>query len=97
MKTTVKMHSMLALGRSHRRVGAPGLQGQGTFISGGELRFMATPVGSAVAEASASANPTADRMADRKGESSPVEEAAVDSSGRRIHGSWKRGIVVSLT
>jgi len=84
MKTTVKMHSMLALGRSQRRVRAPGLQGQVSFIPGGELLVMATPWGSAVAEASASAKPTADRMADREGELSPVAESAYDSSGQMI-------------
>jgi hypothetical protein len=36
---------MLAPGRSQRRVRAPGLQGRGFFIPGGELRFMATPLG----------------------------------------------------
>jgi hypothetical protein len=84
MKTTVKMHSMLALGGSQRRVRAPGLQGQVSFIPGGELLVMATPWGSAVAEASASAKPTADRMADREGELSPVAESAYDSSGQMI-------------
>jgi hypothetical protein len=95
MTTTVKMpwggKTMLAPGRSQRRVipqSRDGLQGRGFFIPGGEPRFMATPSGSAVAEASASAKPTADRMADREGESWPVAESAGDSSGRRVHGLW---------
>ena len=36
--------TMLARRRSQRRVRAPGLQGRGFFIPGGEPRFMATPV-----------------------------------------------------
>jgi hypothetical protein len=48
MKTSVKMHSMLALVRSQRRVipqSRDGLQGQDPFIPGGEPQLMATPLG----------------------------------------------------
>jgi len=49
LPATVKMprreEIMLAPGRSQRRVRAPGLQGQGPFMPGGERKIMATPAG----------------------------------------------------
>jgi len=43
---------MLAPGRSQRRVGAPGLQGQRPFMPGGERKIMGTPLGGHLRHAS---------------------------------------------